>query len=267
MSGLSGAKNDQPLKIVDSVPALRRAVTVLDLVAAASGSLTAADITRQLALPKSTVHGQLSVLSELGLLVKTAEGTYRLGPHLMRWAEGFLSQMDFVSLFRDYFATDTELSGYTITLTVLDGDEVVYVSCRNTDQPLGHSFRIGKRLPAPFTATGKMLLSELLDDDLAQRFEPHFPAPMTPSSVRSIGQLKAEFVAIRRRGFSIDNGQIHEAMTCVGAAIFDHTGKVVAAIATSFLSSEAQPEMTDSLGEKIYLAAMAISRQNGYSGR
>ncbi|MBM7344946.1 IclR family transcriptional regulator [Pantoea coffeiphila] len=267
MSGNSGTKSDQPLKSVDSVPALRRAVTILDLVAAASGSLSAADITRQLALPKSTAHGQINVLTELGLLVRTAEGTYRLGPHLMHWADSFLSQMDFVSLFRDYFAADSELDGYTITLTVLDRDEVVYVSCRNTDQPLGHSFRIGKRLPAPFTATGKVLLSELEYDELERIFADRFPAPLTASSVSNLAELQAEFPGIRERGFSIDNGQIHEAMTCVGSAIYDHTGKVVAGIATSFLSSEARSDMTTRLGEKIRHAAMALSQQSGYRGK
>lgn len=187
-----------------------------------------------------------------------------MGPHLMHWADGFLSQMDFVSLFRHYFATDTELAGYTITLTVLDRDEVVYVNCRNTDQPLGHNFRIGTRLPAPFTATGKILLSELPDEELEQRFANQFPTPMTASSVRNLAQLKAEFPDIQQRGFSIDNGQIHEAMTCVGAAVYDYTGKIVAGIATSFLSSEARPDMTHTLGKKIRQAALALSQQSGY---
>ena len=58
----------------------------------------------------------------------------------MRWAEGFLSQMDIISLFRDYFAADTLLAGYTITLTVLDRNEVVYVGCRDAEKALGHTF-------------------------------------------------------------------------------------------------------------------------------
>ena len=111
MSGDSLTKSDQPHKKIDTVPALRRAVNILDLVAASGGVMSATDITRTLSLPKSTVHGQLHALTDLGLLVKAADGTYRLGPHLMRWAEGFLSQMDIISLFRDYFAADTLLAG------------------------------------------------------------------------------------------------------------------------------------------------------------
>ncbi|MDF7658968.1 IclR family transcriptional regulator [Erwiniaceae bacterium L1_54_6] len=266
MSGDSVTKSDQTRKNIDTVPALRRAVTIMDLVAASGDGLTAAEITRHLALPKSTAHGQLNVLTELGLLVRTADGTFRLGPHLMRWADGFLSQMDIVALFREYFASDSALEGYTITLTVLDRDEVVYISCRNSDKPLGHTFRIGMRLPAPFTATGKMLLSRLNDDQLNALFNAHFPAPMTAASVQNLAELKQELATIRERHFSIDNGQIHAAMTCVGAAIYDHSGRAVAGIATSFLSSEAGAGLIDILGEKMRCAALALSRQCGYQG-
>ncbi|MFB4358286.1 IclR family transcriptional regulator [Pantoea sp. BS_4] len=265
MSGDSLTKSDQPHKKIDTVPALRRAVNILDLVAASGGVMSATDITRTLSLPKSTVHGQLHALTGLGLLVKTAEGTYRLGPHLMRWAEGFLSQMDIISLFRDYFAADTLLAGYTITLTVLDRNEVVYVGCRDAEKALGHTFRIGMRLPAPFTATGKMMLSRLSDDELDALFTAHFPVPMTVNSVDSLEALKEELAVIRKRGFSIDNGQVHAAMTCVGAAIYDHSGRAIAGIATSFLSNEAEDGLLESLGQKICHAATVLSARCGYA--
>ncbi len=150
-----------PQKQGDSVPALRRAVLILDLIAKADRPLLAADIARLLDLPKSTAHGLLSVMLELDLLVRNPDGAFHMGPHPMRWADGFLSKMDILAVFKDYFAKDTALSRYTITLTVLDREEVVYIGCRHSDQPLGYMFRIGMRLPAPFTATGKMLLSEL----------------------------------------------------------------------------------------------------------
>ncbi|MGO7917420.1 helix-turn-helix domain-containing protein, partial [Rhizobium ruizarguesonis] len=68
------------------------------------------DIARVMSLPKSTAHGLLGVMVELGILVRKKDGTFRLGPHPMRWAHGFLSEMEMVSVFRNYFASDTTLS-------------------------------------------------------------------------------------------------------------------------------------------------------------
>ncbi|WP_315858330.1 IclR family transcriptional regulator [Rhizobium leguminosarum] len=252
-------------KSVDSVPALRRAVSILDLVTNSGGAMSAADITRAMSLPKSTAHGLLGVMVELGLLVRKQDGTYRLGPHPMRWAHGFLSEMDIVSIFRNYFASDTTLSPYTVTLTTLDRDEVVYIDCRNSDQPLGHTFRIGMRLPATFTATGKMLLSEMPEDKLEALFSANFPPPITSRSVKNLGLLRQELADIRTRGFSIDNGQVREGMICIGTAVRDHTRCAVAGIAISLLESETTPVLIESLGETMRRSAAILSEQLGHN--
>lgn len=151
------AEDQQSSQISDTVPALRRAVRILDLVSGSPRNLTAAELTRVLDLPKSTAHGLLAVMTELDLLARSADGTLRIGAHSLRWANGFLSQLDIVSAFNDHLAQRHDLDPYTVTLTVREGGEVVYIGCRNSAQPLGHTFRIGMRLPAPFTATGKIL--------------------------------------------------------------------------------------------------------------
>lgn len=248
------------------MPALRRTVMVLDLIAGSPAPMTAADITRALKLPKSTAHGLFAVMQELNLLVKKSDGTFRLGPHPLRWANSFLSELDVLTVFRAYFAKDTAFASYTLTLTVLDGQEVVYIGCRNSDQPLGHTFRLGMRLPAPFTATGKMLLSQLPPEELQRLFADGFPEPMTPRSVTSLAALQRELPATAARGYSIDDGQIREGMVCLGAALRDHSGQAVAGIAISLLSSEATAETIAGLGIRIRTTAEDVSRHLGHHG-
>lgn len=247
----------------DTVPALRRAVRILDMVANSGQTPTAAELTRLLDLPKSTAHGLLAVMVELDLLAKSADGTLRAGPHPLRWANGFLSQLDIVSSFHEQLAERHDLDPYTVTLTVREGGEVVYISCRNSAQPLGHTFRIGMRLPAPFTATGKILLSELTSDDLEILFQ-SFPPSLTPRSVKSLSELEHELVLTRSRGYSVDDGQIREGMLCIGAAIRDYSGAASAGIAISLIRSEASDEMIASLGEELRETAQALSERLGY---
>lgn len=154
----------------ESVPALRRAVRILDFISSAEGEPNAAEIVRALGIPKSTAHGLLSVMVELRLLNRLQDGGMRLGPHTMRWASSFLAQQDIVAEFQRHFEQSSDLSDYTVTLTVLDGREVVYLSCRNSERPLGFTFRIGMRLPAVFTATGKAQLGTLSDTELAELY-------------------------------------------------------------------------------------------------
>lgn len=246
----------------DTVPALRRAVQILDLVAASSQNLTPAQITRAISLPKSTAHGLLSVMSELGLLAKSQDGTLRIGPHPMRWAGSFLSQLDIVSAFQTCLAERPELDPYTVTLTMREGGEVVYIGCRHSPQPLGLTFRIGMRLPAPFTATGKILLSTLSDDELKAVLDP-FPKPLTNRSVSNLLKLREELEMARQRGYSIDDGQVRDGMICIGTAIRDHARNAFSGIAISLIRSEASDDTIRRLGNTLREASEAISRKVG----
>lgn len=253
---------DQPLS-EGSVPALRRAVRILNLIASSNERLTAADITKATKLPKSTAHGLLSSMMELDLLIRTNDGTFQLGSQPMRWANSFLADLDVVSVFQEHFANNPELANYTVTLTTLENDEVVYIGCRNSNQPLGFTFRIGMRLPAPFTATGKILLSALPESELHRLFSDYFPAQMTARSVKNIQALSEELTSTRQKGFSVDDGQIREGMTCIGAALHNHSGKPIAGIAISLIGSEASPQIINQLGETMRTTAQALSRKLG----
>lgn len=248
-----------------AAPALRRAIEVLDLLGSASEPLAAADIARELGLPKSSAHGLIATMAEFDLVTRGPDGRFRLGPRLMRWASGFLGQTNLTGEFQSYFAGETDLDAHTITLTILDGRDVVYVACRDSGDPLGLTFRIGMRLPAPFTATGKALLAAMPEEDLDRLFaDPKtWPAPLTPLGVGSLDQLRGELDLVRQRGYSIDDGQVREGMICLGAAIRDHSGRAIAGIAVSLIRSEADAPTLDKLGADIRTAAQTLGRRLG----
>lgn len=245
------------------VPALRRAVAILDHIAASAEAPTLSGLARALELPKSTAHGLVQAMEELGLLARGADGTLRTGPHPLRWAGDFLARTDLVSVFRCSVAESRRFEQFTVTMTVLDGREVVYIACSDANRPLDVAFRIGMRLPAPFTATGKALLAARPDRDVDALFAREFPAPLTRYSVASLAGLLRELDETRQRGFSVDDGQIREGLFCLGATVGDHTGQAVAALALSLTRSEATPDMIAMLGRTLMDAAADVSRRLG----
>ncbi len=72
-----------------------------------------------------------------------------MGPHVMVWANAFpVADADDERVPRALGQTDA-FHDATVTLSMLDGAEVVYLACQNGDRPLGVTFRIGMGLPAP----------------------------------------------------------------------------------------------------------------------
>lgn len=246
-----------------SVPALRRAVSVMDYISRASGEVTAVALACKLGIPKSTLHGLLVAMEELELIYRDAHGAIQTGPRPLAWSRDFIARSDLAGAFNRYFASRVEnaqrLAGYTITMTVRDGRDVVYIACSRASQPLGVEFQVGMRLPAPFTATGKALLGVLSDTDLDALFEPDFPPPLTRFSVRDISALRDSMNGQTERGYSIDDGETREGMICLGSTVHDHSGQVSAGLAMSVTRTEAKAAGTVRLGAALKAAADDIS--------
>lgn len=248
------------------VPALVKATQILDLITREARPLRSAEIARMLALSKSTVHVLCGTLLDLGLLARVGGAHFAIGPHALRWAGAFQSQSDLATEFNRVWDELNLLPEETVTLSILDGRDVVYIACRNGTRPIGVSFRAGMRLPAPYTATGKAILSTMDETELRRLFAADWPAPLTRASVRDVEALIAEFAGIRARGFSIDHGQSREGASCFGAAVYaSPAGPAAAGVAVALLTASASDTAIAETGEAVRRLASRLSRRLGGS--
>lgn len=247
--------SDVPRRLV---PAVERAAAILDHVAQTSPPPGVSELARSLGLPKSSVHGLCETLCALGLMREQGQG-FVIGAHVLRWSGAFLGRADIVRDFERLLASDGRLRDFTVTLSVLQGDQVIYMGCRNAARPLGFAFQIGMGLPAVYTATGKAMLSRLPPAERDRILAGPWPAPFTGRSVAGRAAFEAEVAGRAGQRYAIDDGQIREGMHCIGAAIFDATGRPVAGLAISMTSAEARPEVVAELGEVVADLAAALS--------
>jgi len=246
------------------VPAVERATRILDLVAKKRTYLSLSDLSKELGIAKSSVHTLCRTLVELNLLIRRPDQTYQLGPHLMRWSNAFSQQSDVATEFASIWDSETEMPGATITLTVLEGSEVVYIAARNSK--VSHSlmdFRAGMRLPAAFTATGKAFLSYMSDFEVKRLYADGLPEARTPYSVQSIDQLLEEVRETREHGYSVDNQQVAEGIICFGASVLDSRNSPIAGVAVSLLVDEVNEKKRSQIIANISRIAARLSERMG----
>ncbi|MCC0020006.1 MAG: IclR family transcriptional regulator [Nitratireductor sp.] len=246
------------------VPAVERATRILDYVARNRNHPNLSELARELGLAKSTAHTLVQTLTELNLLIRRSDQTYQLGPHLMRWSNAFTRQSDVATEFASIWDKETEMPGATITLTVLEGAEVIYIAARNS--AVSHSlvdFRAGMRLPAAFTATGKSFLSYMSDFEVKRLYAEGLPEPRTVHSVQSMGQLLEELSEIRKRGYSIDNQQVADGIICFGASVLDSRHLPIAGVAVSLLIEDVTNKDREHIIENVKRIASRLSVRMG----
>ena len=250
------------------VPSILKSVQILDTVAMAKGPMTLAEITQQLELPKSSVLALCTSLTLTGMLSRLDSGAYQLGTHLMDLSHAYLANID---LTKEFIGTWDALAmppGEGIVLGVLDATDVVYVACRNSDSPLGVTYRIGMRLPANCTATGKALLSTLPDERVRALYHRTALEKLTPHSHVTMKALLKDLHATRLRGYAIDDEETREGMCCFGAPVFDSSGSyAIAAVAVSTLKRPGENGGKPPVIQAVLDFARALSKRLGAKGK
>jgi DNA-binding IclR family transcriptional regulator len=247
-----------------AVPALVRTKRILDALSEGGKPKGVSELARMLDLPKSTVHGLCHTLVDLGLMMRVGTSQFAVGPHVLSWANAFEGQSDLTQEFMRIAEATDLISKEAINLSIMTGREVMYVACRRGTDPLGVSFRPGVRLPAPFTATGKAMMSTMRPEEVVEMFSTDWPQPWTKHSVPDLPTLMRELEETRARGYSIDDGQLRDAMVCFGAPVFAATDeRAVAGIAIGLLSGEVNEASSAAVSHAVRALASKLSHRLG----
>lgn len=246
------------------VPAVARALAVLDHLARQRQPMTMARLATELALPKSSVHGLCNTLLALGYLRRQGDGHLQIGPRVMSLAEAFLAGTDVTREFDALWQQAGQVPDETVLLSVLDGPEVVYLAARNGSRPLGLAFKVGMRLPAHLAATGKAMLAFLPPADVQRRFAAQGPLEqLTGRGPQDLPTLAQELALTRQRGYSIDDEGVRLGVYCIAAPVFDAGGRPVAGIGVCL--NKAMLHLDDAARERqrVLDTARALSQRLG----
>lgn len=219
-----------PPRTPSLVPAVSRALALLERLALAREPMSLARLSQELALPKSSVHGLCSTLVSFGYLRRQPDGTFLIGPRVMGLAEAFVSGTDVAQEFNALWADRRESPEETVVLSVLSGTEAMYVAVRKSARPLGMAFNVGMRLPAYLSGSGKAMLAHQAPDEVRRRFSAGLETRLTRKGPRDIEALLKELATTRRRGYSTDDEGVREGVYSFGAPVFGSSAEVIAAV-------------------------------------
>jgi IclR family KDG regulon transcriptional repressor len=249
-----------------AVPAVSRALDILELFLERS-TLSAAQVTDLLGLPRTTVHELLTTLVDRGYLdaVVGAPITYRLGMRTFQLGSQFADRLDLVREAQDAAAEVAVACDETVHVAVLDGSNVVYIAKVDSTHPVRMVSAVGRRLPAHCTAVGKVLLSGLSTEALDARYPSGTGlSAMTPHSITSPAKLRAHLGLVRQEGVGYDDCESNEAVRCVSAPVIDHSGRIVAAMSISVPTIRWTDERRAEWTELVRSGAAAMSRRLGH---
>ena len=225
--------------------------------------MSLAQLTNELALPKSSVHGLCNTLMSFGYLRRQPDGAFLIGPRVMSLAEAFVSGTDVAQEFNALWVDAGAAPAETVVLSVLNGTDALYVAVRNSARPLGLAFNVGMRLPAYLSGSGKAMLAHQAPDAVRKLFADGLTTHLTRKGPREVDGLLRELALTRKRGYSIDDETVREGVYSFGAPVFDATGQAVAGVAVCINKALLGADRGERHREAVLKVARTLSRRLG----
>jgi len=226
-------------RVGESSPAfsqsLERGLTILSSFTENNPVLGVADLARAVGLNKSTTHRYVATLAKLGYVQQDPQTKrYSLGPRVVDLGFAAINSMEITRVAASYLQALSDETGYTVSMSVLDGPDIVYVDRRRSGRAssfaMGLHLHVGSRLPAYCTSMGKVLLAFCEPAELRTLLDRTDLARRGPKTITAREQLMAALARVRHSGIAVNDEELAAGLRSVAAPVRDRTGRVVAAV-------------------------------------
>ena len=241
--------------------AVDRAATLLVAILESSDALSFGDLQASSGLAKSTLSRLLSSLERHGLVMRSEDGAMRPGAAITRYAHSDRPYDALIDLTRPYLQHLSEVTGETINLAILVGDEVEQIAQVDCRFLIGNVNWVGQRLPTHCTALGKVFLASgapLPNGPLARR---------TARPLTTPGRLAADVKEAARRGWALADSELEPGLVAIAAPVRSSDGSVVAALSITGPSTRLTPARIREFARLLVADCTEISTALGFDSK
>ena len=251
-----------------SVPAVERALMMLEVLDRSVRGLNIAELARKLDIPRSSVHSIVLTLERSGYLTRDASRrhctltskAYLLGRESMRFEL-------LATAARAPMVRLTARTGLTSHMAMLEDTQATYIQKVQGPGAIGFDTHIGKRTNLHCTAVGKVLLGYAPEPFRNKVLERGTFARYTKSTITLAASLRSELIAVRAKGYALDDQEEELNVRCVAVPVFSPRGDTLAALSISGTSDQLHEHKIGATVELLYRTSAQVIRELQLAGK
>jgi IclR family pca regulon transcriptional regulator len=220
------------------VQSLQRGLAVIRAFGDDTPEMTLSEVAAKTDLTRAAARRFLLTLTDLGY-VRTDGRRFALSPRVLELGYAYLSSLSLPEIAEPHLERLAAEVRESSSVSVLDGDDIVYVARVPTSRIMRVAINVGTRFPAHATSMGRVQLAALSDGELDAYLARADLRPLTSRTLTEPDALRAELGRIRAQGWALVDQELEEGLRSVAAPIRDRTGRVVAAVNVSAHASRA----------------------------
>jgi len=255
----------------DFVQSLERGLAVIGAFGPDRPSLTLTQVAEITGLNRAAARRFLLTLVDLGYM-RSEDRRFSLSPKVLELGFAYLSGLSLpqlaLPLMEDLVAHVHESS----SISVLDGEDIVYVVRVPTTRIMSVTISIGTRFPAFCTSMGRVLLAAKSPAQLDDYLRTVNLGPRTTRTVRDAGALRTILERVAEEGFALVEQELEDGLISIAVPIRNASGVVIAAINVSANASRVRAttmrrDVLPALARTAARIELAVRAVNSHSRR
>lgn len=220
------------------VQSLERGLAVIGVLDAPE-PLSLSEVARRSGLSRAAARRFVLTLEQLGY-VRRSGGLFALTPRVLELGSAYLSSMTLPEIALPHVRALVAKVNESAVLSVLDDESIVAVARVPAKRIMNGTIVLGQRLPAWASATGRVLLAGLPEDELARRLERIDLVPLTANTITTRADLEDALEQVRGQGWALVDQELEPGLRALAAPVRDRAGVVVAGL-TLIVQGTASP--------------------------
>ncbi|MBN2319605.1 MAG: IclR family transcriptional regulator [Acidobacteria bacterium] len=227
-------------------PTVKKAFQILELIAGEDKLMTISDLSRELGISKSTVHGITRALEEAGALYRDRKSKrYTLGTALFELARTGYARIDLKDTARPIMEKLMRTTRQSVFLGIRSGSHVSIIDIVESSQDLKITSPIGTRVPLLAGALGKAFLASMDEKRALSLVRSIGLRRFTGNSITDSKRYMKMVEKARESGYGLDDEEYIQGVRAV-AAVIRRPGQPMSAVwIVGFTPSMGENRMTD----------------------
>jgi DNA-binding IclR family transcriptional regulator len=219
---------------VSEVAAVRKALEILCQFDVCQPVHSVSGLSRNLKIPKSTVHNLLRTLERLDFVQQEpGDRRYRLGPRVFELGTVYSHKGRLTSVAYPFMRKLAAQTKETVKIGVPSNSDVVILAAIESPFQLHTRGDAGLRAPLHCTGLGKAILSTFDDEGVEEAVTVRELSALTPNTITDLRALRTELREIRERGYALDVEENELGVVCAAAPVTDPARGIAAALSVS----------------------------------
>jgi len=224
------------IKESDFVKSLEKGLLVITAFSNEHTKLSISGTAKLTGLSRPAARRILLTLSHLGYLKQSEQNTFSLTPKILSLGYAYL-QSNIWSSLTPFLENLSERLHESTSVSILDGDEIVYVARVAVKKIMNVSINVGSRLPASATSMGQVMLAYSREEVVNDYLNRVKLMPFTERTLVSSESLLTRLNKISEKGYNLVDQELEIGLTSIAVPIFNSRREIFAALNVSLRSS------------------------------